>query len=216
MTVQGFSLSSSRCPPRESAVRTQDMRAILKKKCVGIAGCGGLGSNAAVSLARVGVGTLVVTDFDTIEESNLDRQYYFHDQIGLHKATALKDIIGRIDSSIRVVAHVVELNPKNIPELFSRCDLMLEAFDRAEMKEMIIQTVLAELSGKPIIAGVGLAGCGRNELITTSAHGTLYIVGDRTSEASDENPSLAPRVGLVANMMANLALELLLGQRTVK
>ncbi len=49
----------------------------LKNKTVGIAGCGGLGSNCAVALARVGVGKLIIADFDIIEESNLNRQYFF-------------------------------------------------------------------------------------------------------------------------------------------
>ena len=49
----------------------------LSGKTVGIAGCGGLGSNAAVALARVGIGKLIVADFDVIIESNLNRQYFF-------------------------------------------------------------------------------------------------------------------------------------------
>ena len=53
------------------------IRTTLQTKTVGIAGCGGLGSNCAVALARVGVGTLVVADFDRVEVSNLNRQYFF-------------------------------------------------------------------------------------------------------------------------------------------
>jgi len=55
----------------------------LLKFRIGIAGAGGLGSNCAAALARSGVGTLVIADFDIVEELNLNRQYYFSDQIGM-------------------------------------------------------------------------------------------------------------------------------------
>ena len=53
----------------------------LKTKIVGIAGAGGLGSNCAASLARTGVGKLIIADFDVVSEANLNRQFYFYDQI---------------------------------------------------------------------------------------------------------------------------------------
>lgn len=190
----------------------QQIKLRLKSKCVCIAGCGGLGSNAAVALARVGVGRLIIADFDKIEESNLNRQYFFSDQIGNYKATALKENIYRIDPSIEVEAHIIKLTPKEIKELFSVGDVIVEAFDKAEMKEMIAETVLSEFPAKPIVCGVGLAGWGGNELIKVERHDNLYIVGDHISETSEDDPPIAPRVGIVANMMANVVLELLLGK----
>jgi sulfur carrier protein ThiS adenylyltransferase len=193
-------------------MRFDELQKKLRTKVVGIAGCGGLGSNAAVALARVGVGTLIVADFDAIEETNLNRQYYFYDQIGHQKASALKENIRRIDPSIHVDAHVVTLAPTSVIALFSKCDLILEAFDKAEMKEMIIETVLSLMPEKLLISGVGMAGWGRNESITVDRHGNLILIGDQQSEASKEHPPLAPRVGVVSNMMANAALEILLGK----
>jgi sulfur carrier protein ThiS adenylyltransferase len=184
----------------------------LKNKCVCIAGCGGLGSNVAVALARVGVGKLIVADFDKIEKDNLNRQYFFSDQIGSYKATALKENIFRIDQSIEVEAHIVKLSPKEITELFECGDIIVEAFDKAEMKEMIVETVLSEFPVKPIVCGAGLAGWGGNELINVERYDNLYIVGDHISETSEDDPPIAPRVGIVANMMANVVLELLLGK----
>jgi sulfur carrier protein ThiS adenylyltransferase len=193
-------------------MKFSEIKNILSTKTVGIAGCGGLGSNCAAALARVGIGKLVVADFDVIEESNLNRQYFFFDQIGKHKAPALRENLIRINPKVNVIDHVIKLLPKDIIELYKDCDVVVEAFDKAEMKEMIIETVLSEFPEKPIVCGVGLAGWGGNNLIKTEQFRKLYIVGDRTSETSENDPPLAPRVGAVSNMMANVVLEILLGK----
>ena len=134
----------------------------LVTKTVGIAGCGGLGSNCAVALARVGVGKLIIADFDNVDISNLNRQYFFTDQVGKPKAEALKENIHRIDPGIFVEAHVITLDPENISRIFKDCDVIVEAFDRAEMKQMIIEAVTGEMPWKPLVCGVGLAGWGEN------------------------------------------------------
>lgn len=189
-----------------------EIKMILRTKTVGIAGCGGLGSNAAVSLARIGTGRLIIADFDTIEMSNLNRQYYFYDQVGLPKANALKENISKINPDVNVDAHIIKLTPADIVNLYRTCDVIVEAFDKAEMKQMIIETVLAELPGKPLVCGSGMAGWGRNELIKVEKFDSLYIVGDGVTEVNETTPVLAPRVCTVSNMMANVVLELLIGE----
>ena len=193
-------------------MRFEQIKEMLKGKTVGIAGCGGLGSNCAVALARVGVGNLIIADFDVIEESNLNRQYFFADQIGQPKVEALKHNIAKINPAITVEAHLIKLEPQDIVHLFTKCDVIVEAFDKAEAKEMIIETVACEMPDKPLVCGVGMAGWGGNELIKVECYDNLYIVGDKESEASEDNPPIAPRVGVVANMMANVVLEILLGK----
>ena len=190
----------------------QEIKNRLKSRSIGIAGCGGLGSNAAVALARIGIGKLVIADFDKIEESNLNRQYFFYDQIGRYKAEALKENILKINPSVKVEAHTITLSPKEIVELYKDADIIIEAFDKAEMKEMIAETVLDSFPDKPLVCGVGLAGWGGNELIKVERHENLYIVGDLTNETGENDPPLAPRVGIVSNMMANVVLEILLGK----
>lgn len=193
-------------------MKFSEIKSALKNKTVGIAGCGGLGSNCAVALARIGIGKLVIADFDVIEESNLNRQYFFFDQIGKYKASTLKENLLRVNPIVTVEDHVIKLTPKDIVELYKDCDVIVEAFDKAEMKEMIVETVLSEFPNKKIVCGVGLAGWGGNNLIKTEQYRKLYIVGDRTSETNEDNPPLAPRVGAVSNMMANVVLEILLGK----
>lgn len=184
----------------------------LKNKCVGIAGCGGLGSNAAVALARIGTGRLIIADFDRIEESNLNRQYFFYNQIGAYKAEALKENISKINPAVTVDAHITKLGPEDIVKMFSGCDVIIEAFDKAEMKQMIIETVLEHFPGKPLVCGSGMAGWGMNEAIRVEKYDDIYIVGDGMTEAAPDTPVLAPRVCTVSNMMANVVLELLIGE----
>jgi len=183
---------------------------ILKTKCVGIAGCGGLGSNCAVALARVGIGKLIIADFDIIIESNLNRQYFFYDQIGQKKVLALKENINRINPTVIVEAHDIKLTPKDILSIYKDCDVIVEAFDLADQKQMIIETVLSEMPERPIVSGVGLAGWGDSNSIKIKQIGNLYICGDQKKEVSEFAPPLAPRVGIVANMEANVVMEILL------
>ncbi len=189
----------------------EDIKKQIKTKTVGIAGCGGLGSNCAVALTRVGVGRLIIADFDVIVESNLNRQYFFYDQIGQKKVLALAENIRRINPLTRVDAFDRKLDPAGIVSLFTGCDVIIEAFDQAGMKEMIIETVLSKLPKTPLIVGNGMAGIGKsNQLGVEKITENLYVCGDGLSEISAELPPLAPRVGIVANMQANLALQILI------
>jgi sulfur carrier protein ThiS adenylyltransferase len=189
---------------------SEELRERLKAKTVGIAGCGGLGSNCAVALARIGIGTLVIADHDTVSGSNLDRQYYFLSQVGEPKVSALKDVIHRIDPAIRVISYKARLDPEQIFLYFRDCDVLVEAFDLADQKKMLIEAALSLFPEKPLVVGLGMAGWGKNESIRFRKSGNIYICGDEISEISDQLPPLAPRVGIVANMQANTVVEILM------
>jgi sulfur carrier protein ThiS adenylyltransferase len=192
-------------------MRFSEIKTHLSKFRVGIAGAGGLGSNCAVALAKCGVGTLVICDFDTVEASNLNRQYYFTDQIGMLKTIALKENIFRINPDVFVIIHQKRLDRNNIPEIFSGCNVIVEAFDIAEMKQLLIETVQLRMTGIPLVAASGLAGWGKSDAIKyRKIDDTLYICGDESSEISDNLPPMAPRVGMVANMQANVVIEILM------
>lgn len=193
-------------------MRFEELKKILKSKTVGIAGCGGLGSNCAVALARVGVGKLIIADFDIIEESNLNRQYYFYDQIGLEKAESLKQNINRINPGTTVVAHNEFLDIQKCVTIFNDCDVIVEAFDKTESKEMIMKAISINFPEKILVMGIGMAGWGANNLFHDKQFGNIIICGDGINEIRPDNPPLAPRVGIVANMQANAVLEILLGK----
>jgi len=192
-------------------MRIAEIKNHLSKFRIGIAGAGGLGSNCAVALARSGVGTLVIADFDMVEEINLNRQYYFSDQVGMMKTDAIKYNIKHVNPGILVITHQIKLDRINLSEVFSGCNIIIEAFDNAAMKEMLIETVQTNMPGIPLIVGSGMAGWGKtNELKCRKIDETLYVCGDESSEVSDNLPPLAPRVGIVANMEANVAIEILM------
>ncbi len=192
-------------------MKFSEIKEHLGKFRVGIAGAGGLGSTCAVALARCGIGFLVISDFDLVEESNLNRQFYFADQKGMEKTKALKETLVRINPEIQVVIHNIKLNPDNIPGIYRDCDVIIEAFDTADMKEMLIETVQTIMPDCPLIVASGVAGWGNNLSIECrKIDDYLYICGDESTEASDELPPMAPRIGIVANMQANLVVEILM------
>jgi sulfur carrier protein ThiS adenylyltransferase len=195
-------------------MRYPEIRSHLSNFWVGIAGAGGLGSNCAIALARCGVGNLIICDFDVVEDSNLNRQYYFREQLGMLKVIALKQNISRIDPRINVEAVNEKLDLGNIPTIFKDCHVIVEALDSADMKEMMIETSQSKLSKIPLIAASGVAGWGNpNEILCRKVDDTFYICGDGKNEESSELPAIAPHVAIVANMQADIVIELLMSMR---
>ena len=205
-------ISESEISETHKILHTPVIAEKLKHLSVGIAGLGGLGSNAAVALARAGIGKLILIDFDRVELSNLNRQAYFLEHIGMYKTEAIADIIHKINPYISVELNQTTITSENCMGLFKNVSLVIEAVDRAETKEIIIESILCESETMPVIAGSGMAGYGKNSIITEAIMGRLRIMGDNISEVAPGVPLMAPRVCIVANMQANAALEILLGE----
>ena len=185
---------------------------ILKEKSVFVAGAGGLGSNVCVMLARAGIGHIVVVDFDLVEASNLNRQQYFRDQLGMPKVKALKKILLRINPELKITAIEAKLTADNGEELIpKKTDLIFECFDSAQAKAMLTSFALTQRAGIPLIAASGVAGIGFCEDIKISkGPGEIYIVGDGVSEMNSETGTIASRVTQVSAMQAHLGIRLLL------
>jgi sulfur carrier protein ThiS adenylyltransferase len=185
----------------------------VSKATVGIAGVGGLGSAVAIALARTGVGRLIIADFDLVEPSNLNRQQYFLDQFGLPKVHALRDTLARINPHVHVAACHLRLRPGNITEIFGAVDVLVEAFDRADQKAMLVEAFTVRFPDKPLVAGSGMAGFGpANSVLTRRSFGNLYLCGDGSTAAAPGVGLMAPRVGVAAHHQANAVLRLLLGE----
>jgi len=196
----------------QAELHTPEIAHKLKSVTVGIAGLGGLGSNAAIALARAGVGTLILVDFDEVELSNLNRQAYFIEHVGMAKTDALSDLISRINPFITLEVKCIRITQENCMEIFGKASVVIEAVDEADIKAMIIETILSESTSISVVAGSGMAGYGKNNTIRENSFPRLRILGDGETEALPGVPLMAPRVGVVSCMQANAALEILLGE----
>lgn len=185
-------------------------RETLGRAVIGIAGAGGLGSNCAMHLVRCGVGKLVIADFDRVSGGNLNRQFFFADQVGRPKVEALGENLRRIVPGVELSLHDLAVDGGNAADLFGNCGIVVEAFDSGAAKQMLIRAMLA--AGKTVVAASGLAGWGRsNELkLRRIGGGKLYLIGDAESDVA-HSPPFSPRVGIAAAMQANTVIALLLG-----
>lgn len=170
---------------------------------IGIAGAGGLGSNCAQMLVRTGFRNLKIVDFDYIESSNLNRQFFFSHQIGLPKVEALRDNLRLINDEVVVEALQQKVDAGNAAGLFADCHVVVEAFDRPEYKKLIVETYLHKV--ELLVAVSGLAGWGKSEDIRIHRRKeNFYVVGDWVSAISADCPPLAPQVHVAAAKQADI------------
>lgn len=187
---------------------TQGQIETLGRARVGIAGAGGLGSNAALMLARCGVGNFLLADYDRVEPSNLNRQQFWPRHVGMLKTEALASQLTELNPQVNIKFYSMRLTCENIPEILPFSELWLEALDYPETKAMFVNLALA--AGKRVIAGSGLCGTG-GEPMRKRSLGKLTVAGDFTTSLECA-PPLAPRVTQAAALMADCALEFLLAK----
>lgn len=194
------------------ARHTPNVHKKIKKGKVAVAGLGGLGSNISVMLARIGVGQLLLVDFDIVEPSNLNRQSYNIGHLGMPKILALKKQIEEINPFIKVETRNTRVTEDNVSELFNGYDIICEAFDKPEAKSMLVNTALDEITDIKIVAASGMAGYDSSNLIkTVKPMNRLYLCGDLENGAKVGQGLMAPRVQICAGHQANMILRLLLG-----
>lgn len=185
----------------------------LEPKKVAIIGCGGLGSNVAEMLVRSGVGHLILIDFDTVCESNLNRQFYFADQVGMAKTEALAQNLLRIREDLELVLLQERLTAAVLARAVGDAEVVVEAVDAADTKAMITAACMDFLPDTPLVMASGLAGSGSANAITTERLGeNLYLVGDLVSDVSQGLRLYASRVMVAASAQAHMTVRLLLGE----
>ena len=185
---------------------TDEQKRRLETASVGIAGAGGLGSNAAMMLARSGVGHILLIDGDCVEPSNLNRQHYFPVHLGMAKVDALAGQLRQLNPDIHVDARRLWLDQHNIPLLLNSAELWIEALDDAATKALFASAALS--AGKTVICGSGMGGFGTYAM-KRRRMGKMIVVGDMKTDIA-HHPPLAPRVIQCAAMQADAALEWLL------
>lgn len=185
----------------------------LREARVAVAGLGGLGSQVAIMLARCGVGTLHLIDCDVVETSNLNRQAYRICHLGKRKVAALADELQTIQPYCQVLTTHIRMDERNTVDVLRDDMLIIEAFDDAAAKAMLVNTILTQTKDKVVIAASGMVGYGDSNTIRTERMSRrLYICGDRMSDLADGLALMAPRVMICAGHQANMAVRLILGE----
>lgn len=187
---------------------TPEERTLLESVRVGIAGAGGLGSNCAMHLVRSGVKHITIADFDVVNESNLNRQFFFRDQLGQKKVVALKDNLLRIEPDADIRAVDIRLDASSAREVFADCGIVVEAFDAVDAKVMLVSAFAS--SGKKLVTASGLAGWGRSNAMKVRKMGNIVAIGDGETSVGDGAAPVSPRVGIAAAMEANSVVAMLL------
>ncbi len=186
----------------------------VKRATVGIMGLGGLGSPVAVALARIGIGRLILADYDVVEPSNLNRQQYFVEQIGLKKTVALKENLTRINPYVRIELVDDRLTEENIPLYFKGVDVLAECFDDPVMKACSLRAFRLRMAALDYVGASGMAGYGdNNSIVTREVFPQIFLVGDGMSESGVGQGLMAPRVGIVAHHQANQVLRIILAAK---
>ena len=184
----------------------------LQAATVAVCGLGGLGSNIAISLSRAGVGKLILIDFDRVDVTNLHRQQYKACQVGRPKPDALLANLKEIAPYTEFETHFEKVTAGNAEALLGKADVICEAFDNAEAKAMLVNTVLESMPEKFLVAASGMAGFdGGNSITTRKVTKRFYVCGDGKSDIADGIGLVAPRVMLCAAHQALTAVRVILG-----
>ena len=193
-----------------------EIQAVLSAGNVAIAGLGGLGSNVAYSLTRIGVGHLHLIDFDVVDVTNLNRQQYFMEHVGMYKTEALKSLLMKINPYIEIKIDCVRVTEENIKELFCDNDIVCEAFDNPDAKALLVNGIMEYFPEKKLVSASGMAGFGSsNSIVTRRITKNFYLCGDRVTAPSYGNGLMAPRVAVCAAHEANMITRLILGEEEV-
>lgn len=183
---------------------------------VAIAGLGGLGSNVAYSLTRIGVGHLHLIDFDVVDITNLNRQQYFMEHLGMPKTDALESLLKKINPYLDIQTDCVRVTEDNIRELFGEWDIVCEAFDDPSAKAMLVNGILECFPEKKLVSASGMAGFGSsNSIVTKKVSDNFYLCGDMVSAPEYGRGLMAPRVAICAAHEANMITRLILGEEDV-
>lgn len=190
----------------------QEIREVLAEATVGIIGLGGLGSHVSWMLLRAGVRTLVLADYDRVEESNLSRQGYYPDQIGEWKTEALAEQLLRIEPEVALTLIRERIGSDDLARYFGDVDVLVEAVDTATDKAALIAGAAHHLPNIPLVGASGIAGVGpSDEIESLHLADNVWVVGDLASDADAGLPLLCSRVVSAAAKQAHLVIRILLG-----
>lgn len=182
----------------------------LRKTTVAICGLGGLGSNIAISLARMGVGKLILIDMDEVDIKNIHRQQYKLAQVGMLKTEALRENLAEINPFLKIDIINTRVTTDNAASLLKEADIVCEAFDNPNAKAMLVDVVVSNFPEKYLVAASGMAGKEDANLIRTrriTDH--FYLCGDESSDVATAGTLFASRVMVCAAHQAHMVVQII-------
>ena len=179
-----------------------------------IVGLGGLGSPAAMYLAASGVGTLVLSDFDRVESSNLQRQIVHREaDIGEPKASSARRTLREINAECEILIRDWQLDENELRREIAAADLVLDCTDNFESRFSLNRIAMATRT--PLVSGAAIRLEG--QIMTSLPGGPCYRCVHPESLEHEESCAmegiLAPVVGLVGCLQAVQAVRVLTGHQ---
>jgi len=179
-----------------------------------IVGVGGLGSAVAMYLAAAGVGQLVLSDYDHVDLSNLQRQIAHRSvDVGRLKVDSARDTLLAINPEIRVTVIPRALEDPELEEEIHRCDIVVDACDNFETRFAINRA--SHYAGVPVVSGAAIGMEGQVAVFPHCGEAPCYHCLYRDDGSPGETCShigvLAPLVGIVGAVQATETLKLLVG-----
>lgn len=188
-------------------MRPDQLEALAAQR-VGIIGAGGLGSNVALMLVRSGVRQLTIADHDRVEPSNLNRQMFWPEDIGMFKVVMLGRLLRRLEPKLDISLQIGEVKEGNARDFFGSCSVIVEAVDKPETKAMLCRVF--KKSAALLVTASGIAGNGGLPMEVRRLADNLVCVGDFSTDVDEKHPPMAPRVTMAAALQAEVVIDYLL------
>lgn len=180
-----------------------------------ILGAGGLGSPVAMYLASSGIGHLVISDFDKVEVSNLQRQImHGEDSLGRYKVESAQDTIKRLNSLTKVTVYKRKLEDDELRNEVHQADIVIDTTDNFTSRFALNRMCVEER--KPLVSGSvirfeGQVTVFRNDRNDAPCYHCLYKESGELGETCTQNGVLAPAVGIIGSIQAVEAIKVLAG-----
>ncbi|MBS3106502.1 HesA/MoeB/ThiF family protein [Candidatus Woesearchaeota archaeon] len=198
---------------RQELVIGKEWQKKLSKSSVAILGVGALGTVASELLARAGVGKLLLIDRDVVEETNLQRQTLFSEKdVGIPKAEAAAKRLRGINSQIKIISRVADVNHRTIGSLLASSDLILDCTDNLSTRFLLNE--YAKKNKKFWIHGGAIREEGNVMLVSPSAPCFRCTFGEaKNLETCDTVGVLGTVTAMIGALQAHLAIQFLIGKK---
>jgi molybdopterin/thiamine biosynthesis adenylyltransferase len=181
-----------------------------------VIGAGGLGSPVSMYLAAAGVGTITVTDHDTVDLTNLQRQIAHRtDAVGTPKVESLKRTLEDLNPLVQVNALPIRADAESLDALVQQADVVLDCCDNFKTRHAVNAACVKH--GKPLVSGAAIQFDGQISVYDTRLHDAPCYACTFPPEATFEEVRcstmgvFAPLVGIIGAMQAAEALKLVVG-----